>query len=411
MDLKNISPKVYKLYNSYQNYDWGTKNNNAFIPKFVGDEVEKDLPYAELWIGAHPKLSSKIKIDENYYSLERVIEVFPNEILGKYVAQKFNNKLPFLLKILSSDRALSIQTHPDKKTAEVLHAKDPINYPDDNHKPEIAIALDGLKAIVGFKSFEEIVEVLTKYSELAEAVKYDINSAIDSLTTDKQSIIIKGIYFEIMNLTETSLMKIIPKILEKIKKEKNRTKEEIVFVQQYNNFGNDIGLISILLFNYLELAKDEAIFTDAGIPHAYMKGNIIECMANSDNVVRAGLTRKHKDVETLLSILEFEKSLNEKIIPNFDFTKFIYPTPNSEFELSSNNYLNSEEQIINNNSSVKIILVTYGILIVEWIENDVIFSREFEQGEAILIPGNLKSYKLTNNNSTKFVMVEVPEAS
>lgn len=409
MNFKNISPKVYKLYNSYQNYDWGTKNNNAFIPKFVGDEVEKDLPYAELWIGAHPKLSSKIKIDEKCYSLEKVIDAFPEEVLGNDVAKKFNQKLPFLLKILSAERALSIQTHPDKSTAEVLHAKDPINYPDDNHKPEIAIAMDSLNAIVGFKSFQEILNVLTKYDELAIVAKFSFNEYSMILSVEEQKEVVKNIYSELMNISDANLTKVIESIITKISDENNPSKEEEEFLEQYNIFGNDVGLLSILLFTCFELAQDEAIFTDAGVPHAYLKGNIIECMANSDNVVRAGLTKKYKDVDTLLSILEFGSSLNEKIIPQSHSTKFIYPTPNSEFELSSFNCLESDVLIENNNTSIKVILVTSGNLAVEWKEEDMIKTKNFAQGEAILIPGNLESYKLTNINSTKFIMVEVPE--
>jgi len=408
MDLKNISPKVYKLYNSYQNYDWGTKNNNAFIPKFVGDEVEKDLPYAELWIGAHPKLSSKILIDGKYYSLDKVIEAFPNEILGERVAEKFNNKLPFLLKILSADRALSIQTHPNKSTAEILHAKDPINYPDDNHKPEIAIALDRLNAIVGFKSFQEIVKILTKYIELADAIKFSLNENQKNLPVEKQKEIVKNVYAELMNIGEDTLIKVITSINEKIKSENNPLKEEKEFLKQFRIFGNDVGLLSILLFNYVKLEKDEAIFTDAGIPHAYLEGNIIECMANSDNVVRAGLTEKYKDVETLLSILNYDSTSNKKMKPYHNSTTFKYPTPIDEFKISINNFSKHNEHIEENNSSIKIILIIYGNFIVEWKEDNVTFSREFEKGEAILIPGNLKSYKLTNSHSAKFVMVEVP---
>ena len=140
MTVKSIQPQPYKLFNKVQNYDWGTKNEDAFIPKFLGVKPEKDLPYGELWIGAHPKAPSEIEIEGIKYSLNWVIDNFPEEVLGKDVANIFGGKLPFLLKVLSAAQALSIQLHPNKKQAEILHAKDPINYPDDNHKPEIAIA-------------------------------------------------------------------------------------------------------------------------------------------------------------------------------------------------------------------------------------------------------------------------------
>ncbi|MEE9430771.1 MAG: mannose-6-phosphate isomerase, class I [Melioribacteraceae bacterium] len=405
MKLKTITPKVYKLYNSYQHYDWGTKNKNAFIPMFIGDEVKKNLPYAELWIGAHPRLSSEIKIDGELVSLEKIIEEFPNEVLGKNVAKKFKNKLPFLLKLLSANRALSIQTHPDKKTAEALHKKDPKNYADNNHKPEIAIAIDRLNAIVGFKSYKEILKVLSRHKEFAKAVNYTKVSKVLSVEEQKQ--FVKNLYTDIMNFSNETLEFVIKSILRKIKKLNRRTKEEKEFLLQYKNFGIDVGLISILLFNYIELKPEEAIFTGAGTPHAYLKGNIIECMANSDNVVRAGLTEKFKDVETLLSILNYDSSNNKKMIPPSAKTKFTYHAPISEFKISKNSFEKSKKQT-KKNAGIKIILVTYGNLIVEWKEDSVVLSREFEQGEAILIPAHLESYKLTNKIPTKFVMVEVP---
>ena len=400
-----MTPKVYKLYNSYQHYDWGTKNKNAFIPMFIGDEVKKNLPYAELWIGAHPRLSSEIKIDGELVSLKKVIEKLPNEMLGKSVAKKFKNKLPFLLKLLSANRALSIQTHPDKRTAKQLHKKDSKNYADENHKPEIAIAIDGLNAIVGFKSYKEILKVLSRHKEFAKAVN-SIKVA-KGLSVEEQKQFIKNFYTDIMNFSNETLEFVIKSILRKIRKLNRRTKEEKEFLLQYKNFGIDVGLISILLFHYIELKPEEAIFTGAGTPHAYLKGNIIECMANSDNVVRAGLTDKFKDVETLLSILNYKSSNNKKMIPPSAKTKFTYPAPISEFKISINSFEKNKKQT-KKNSSIKIILVTYGNLIVEWKEDNVVLSREFEQGEAILIPAHLDSYKLTNKIPTKFVLVEVP---
>ena len=170
MLLKLIQPQPYNLFNKVQNYDWGTKNEDAFIPKFLGIEAVKDLPYAELWIGAHPKAPSEIEIEGIKYPLNSVIDNFPLEVLGIRVSKKYNGKLPFLLKVLSAARALSIQLHPNKHQAEVLHAKDPKNYPDDNHKPEIAIALDSLNAIAGFRPADQIKEIFIKCPELKDFI-------------------------------------------------------------------------------------------------------------------------------------------------------------------------------------------------------------------------------------------------
>ena len=150
-----IKQEPYKLVNHVQNYEWGMKGKSAFIPKLLGFEAE-EKPYAEVWIGSHPKLSSQILLDGKATNLETIIEKCPKEILGEKVAKKFGDKLPFLLKILSANQALSIQTHPNKTQAIDLYKNDPNNYPDDNHKPEIAIALDFLNALVGFRPLNEI---------------------------------------------------------------------------------------------------------------------------------------------------------------------------------------------------------------------------------------------------------------
>ena len=150
--MTSMYRRPFKLISKIQYYDWGTKNAAAFIPSFLGIPAEKDRPYAELWIGAHPTAPSEILLNGQPVPLDKAIESAPREILGEDVARRFGGKLPFLLKVLSAGAPLSIQTHPNKEQAHRLHAKDPAHYPDDNHKPEIAIALDGLTAIAGFGS-------------------------------------------------------------------------------------------------------------------------------------------------------------------------------------------------------------------------------------------------------------------
>ncbi len=160
--MDRIYRRPFKLLNKIQHYDWGTTNDNAFIPHLLGFSAVRDLPYAELWIGAHPSAPSDIVLQGRQSPLNKVIHDFPLEILGEYVARRFDNRFPFLLKVLSAARALSIQTHPDKEQAGKLHAADPAHYPDDNHKPEIAIALDSLTAIAGFRPPKDIAGTLRR---------------------------------------------------------------------------------------------------------------------------------------------------------------------------------------------------------------------------------------------------------
>lgn len=387
-----IEPKPYKLINEIQHYDWGTKNENAFIPKLLGIEPEKDLPYAELWIGAHPKAPSKIEINDNMFKLDEVIKNYSAEILGEKVIRKFGKSLPFLLKILSCEKALSIQAHPDKNLAKILHSKDPQNYPDENHKPEVAIAIDYLKSIVGFKPLKQFLEVIYRYPAM--------NELIDTNSFDEKNFI-KNYYTKIMQLPKTELENLIQKLHDQIVNSKDRTNDEMVFIKEFENYGFDVGLISILLFNYLELKDGEGIYTGAGIPHAYIKGNIIECMANSDNVVRAGLTPKYKDIDTLLEMMEYNKERPQIIAPASD--KKIYKTDAVEFELvlerlAANQYVNYVS------NSIRIGIVLDGRLSIRFNYS----TYNFKKGDAFLIPAILNEFIITTDAEAKYVIVNVP---
>lgn len=405
--MKNIEPKPYKLINKIQHYDWGTKNADALIPHLLNIEPQKNLPYAELWIGIHKNAPSEVEINNERFILSEMIANNPIKILGERVAEKYENQLPFLLKVLSIDRALSIQSHPNKDLAEILHKKDPTNYPDDNHKPEIAIAIDELKAIVGLKSYTEIKELLIKYDEIKKILGEDKLAEFINTNKKSKNVAIKNLYSEIMNLDDEKLKNCILSFVERFKKEKNQTEAEEQFLIQFDNYGLDIGLISLLLFNLVTLQKDNALFTAAGIPHAYIKGNIIECMANSDNVVRAGLTNKYKDIKTLSDMLEVDSSKSAvEIIAEKNIT--YYKTPAEEFELHSITLDKQNSQIQFQNSEVTILLVLEGDISIKWISNSIENSLDYKSGEAILIPAILNKYDIVSNKKSKIFRVIIP---
>ena len=392
-----IKSRPYRIENKIQHYDWGTKNSDAFIPKLLGTEPVKDKPYAELWIGAHDKAPSEIEIDGNFKPLNEIIEKYPKEILGESVYEKYGANLPYLLKILSAERALSIQAHPSKELAKTLHQKDRQNYPDANHKPEIAVAIDHLEAIVGFKALDEFINVIKKYEPLQH-----LSDSIDTSSKD----FIKQFYSKLMNLSENRVNDFVDSIKEQIQKTENKAIEEIEFMRQFENFGYDVGLISILLFNFIRLETDEAVFTGAGIPHAYIKGNIIECMANSDNVVRAGLTKKYKDVPTLVDMLSYYDKPPQKIIPGNGTIK-TYHTPAEEFQIVKYNSDEKAEFSIENNTTVKIGLVLGGKIKIKSDFSDS--ETEFRRGEAFLIPAKMKEFQFIPLCKSQFVVVEIPQ--
>jgi len=393
-----IKQKPYKLVNHVQNYEWGTKGKNAFIPKLLGFEAE-EKPYAEVWIGSHPKLSSEIIIDDDVFKLNDIIEKYPQEILGKNVAEKFENKLPFLLKILSANQALSIQTHPNKLQAVELHKNDSKNYPDDNHKPEVAIALDFLKALVGFRSLDEIEKNLNSIPQLKIFIG---NEAVDTFLQNKSKKGLKNLFATLMNNSTDSnrIENTIRSVKKGIEQKNNLSEEDELFLILFEQYGIDIGLLVLFFLNVVNLKSGEAIYTPAGIPHAYLKGNIVECMANSDNVVRAGLTPKFKDIDQLANILTYQFGKPELIGK-------IYNSNITEYKVSAEEFcvekivLSNTDLDLSTNNKVEIIFVTEGEIICD--------KLQIKKGESVLIPSILSHYSIISKTNSILFRVTVPD--
>ncbi len=409
--MKKFSAQPYRLINKVQYYDWGTKDENAFIPMFLGVQAKPGLPYAELWIGAHPKCPSEIIVDNVNIPLNKFVKDYPLECLGDYVVRKFNGQFPFLLKVLSSDKALSIQTHPNKIQAEKLHSLDPQNYPDDNHKPEIAVAIDSLVAIAGFRPVKEIVQNLISLPELNDYIREELIAKVLNSKNDQEfEKNIQGLYSEIMKRADESenLSKCILKIAERLKNKSTLLPEEFQFLTQYDLFGVDIGLLSFFFFNIIHLEKDQAIFTQAGVPHAYIKGNIIECMANSDNVVRAGLTNKFKDVKTLLDIIKYDFAKYEILNEEQKEDEIIYKTIAEEFEVSHYRKESGFAQMKKSKGKLAVYLITEGTIEIIWKSGDIKSSQKFSKGESIFIPAALSEYEISTLSAAEYYVVKIP---
>jgi mannose-6-phosphate isomerase len=409
--MKDFSIKPYKLFNKIQNYAWGTRNEKAFIPNLLGIKVIQDLPYAELWIGAHPSASSEILIDGRKIPLNKIIEEYPEAFLGNYVISRFGKQLPFLLKVLSASDALSIQTHPDKEQARKLHLYDPEKYPDENHKPEIAIAIDSLTAFAGFRPVKEIVQNLKNNSEILEFANTElIKLNSDLLSQEKLKERLKDIYQMLMKKSSDKEMleKIIGRITERLSDKEKLSQEEFQFLKQHKLFGADAGLLSFFFFNMVELKPGQAIFTGAGVPHAYIEGNIVECMANSDNVVRAGLTNKFKDVDTLLEILHFDFSEYKIINKKQETDNVVYKTNASEFEVTAFSKKSGFNQIFNSAGRPAVILIMDGSVEINLEISGKRNSEIFLKGESFLIPAVLSKFRLTCAENAVFFLVRVP---
>lgn len=293
---------MHRLRGRIQPYAWG---GNNFIPDLFHLVGDKNLPAAEYWLGAHPGGITEVEIETNkWIPLVDAIEASKERWLGKEVAEKFD-RLPFLLKVLDVKDMLSIQVHPNKQAAEKgfklenekgipLDASNR-NYKDDNHKPEVMIALSEFWLLHGFA--KDIEDHLDTYNFLHPF----------KLVYEKEGV--KGLYSVLMQLTQAEVDEILTPLAKTILPlyrdgKLSKSSPDFWAARAMENLcknGNfDKGIFSIYLFNILCLDPGDGIFQGAGMPHAYLEGQNIELMSNSDNVLRAGLTPKYIDIPELL---------------------------------------------------------------------------------------------------------------
>ena len=408
-------PRPYLLKNKIQHYAWGTKGEEAFIPRFLGIEPEETVPYAELWIGTHPKAPSEVLLDGTSISLRAFISQNPQALLGEAVSERFSGDLPFLFKVLSIGAALSIQVHPSKEQARALHARDPEHYPDENHKPELAIALDSLTALVGFKSLAAMRQTLDRYPELANFIGQDVQRTLSDTSApspSEQRDLVRLIYSTLVTRSiehPEELLASLSRLGERLQESTDTLREEErYFLDLREQYGADVGLFSIFLLNLVHLERGEAIFTAAGIPHAYLKGTIVECMANSDNVVRVGLTPKYKDAETLIGILDYEPKPVPVIDADLDFGPTSYRTPNPEFQVNWWRLRPGQERRESTEGKLKVYLIAKGEILVRWSGRSESREETFAQGQSFFIPALLEQFEVRAQDQVDLFEVEVP---
>jgi mannose-6-phosphate isomerase len=302
-------------------------------------------------MGSHPSHPSK-----DFYTGRSLLELFEGEegqaLLSTQITARYGDRLPFLFKVLSINKALSIQAHPNKSLAEQLHARDPENYPDDNHKPEMAIAITPFEGLCGFRPLGEIAHFLDTISPLRTLVGEEVASAFvqaaksDDVGIKKQAL--REAFTGLMSSLSTDVDREVPSLVELAKSKgsdfanggvvstSGAVLSDIV-TRLHSQFGSDIGIFVLFFLNFVTLQPGEALFLVADDIHAYVSGDIIECMAASDNVVRAGLTPKFKDTDTLITMLtyNFAPIEEQKMAP----TEYPYVTINSKGYSSSSSVL------------------------------------------------------------------------
>ena len=330
---------IYRLTGQVQHYAWGGK---SYIASLIGFNSAKDQPCAEWWLGAHPSAPSEIDNAGNKQSLIQFLSQNPTA-LGQASRQQFGDELPYLLKILDVEKPLSIQLHPTKAQAEkgfeaenakgVSLTDSTRTYKDRNHKPEMMIALSDFWLLHGFKIKSQILATLN--------VRPSLQPLAEKL--GKQSL--AEFYADVMLADQSTLANWLLPIIE-VNQQPYKNGELTLDNPDYwvlytmeamaiSPEKLDAGLVCFYLFNIVHLKEGEGIFQDAGIPHAYLRGQNVELMACSDNVIRGGLTPKYVDIAELLKIVDC-REVTPQIISAApqNQSEFTYKTPVKDFALA-----------------------------------------------------------------------------
>ncbi|KAK0546087.1 Mannose-6-phosphate isomerase [Tilletia horrida] len=343
-DSSSTAAAAFQIVPGVQSYDWGLKGNQgssvaryAQATEQLNFKLEQDKPYAELWMGTHPTLPSKLAQDPQQ-TLSSYLHQHPDlvtqAIFDKFGSGKDDNGrdtgvLPFLFKVLSIGKALSIQAHPDKELAQKLHKEKPDMYKDPNHKPEMAIALSPFRGFCGFRPLGDIANFVQDVPELRTLIapgeelsdRLIAAAAANDAKSEESKAVLREVFARLMKAKKDDVDLQVESIVARYSgalQNQNAEALEVpaelaqLVVTLNEQFPSDIGIFCAFVLNVVSLETGQAMFLQANEPHAYLSGQIIECMAASDNVVRAGLTPKARDVDVLTSMLTYRSAKSEE---------------------------------------------------------------------------------------------------
>jgi mannose-6-phosphate isomerase len=378
----------YRLKNTIREYAWGHK---SYLPEFLGMENPHQKPMAELWMGAHPSAPSLIQADGRTVALDDWLASDPVSTLGADVYRNFGG-LPFLFKLLAAGSSLSIQAHPDKKTAEEGFQREEEagiprdagnrNYKDDNHKPEIIMALTTFSAMIGFRPLRDI---LGNFKELGIPGDKLPEKMMENLSRGTPRAM-KEFLSRLLTSDEDVTSRILDAAFSRTEDADTSWEPlQCKWVRRLSNqFPGDIGVIAPLFLNVVELNPGEALYQPARALHAYLEGFGVELMANSDNVLRGGLTPKNIDVPELIRVLDFQPTVPGVLLPgDADENGWNhFNTPAREFALAVSNLSEKSSTRIPASTGPAVILVLDGKIVID----DGTSLLEMNRGESAFVP-------------------------
>jgi mannose-6-phosphate isomerase len=343
-------PRMLPLEGVVQHYDWGGRE---FIPGLLGRANPDDLPFAELWMGAHPRAPATVVVDGTPVGLDALVAAAPEQVLGGIDVRRFAGRLPYLFKVLDARTMLSLQAHPSLAQAREGFAREnaagtPLDAPtrtyrDDNHKPEVHAALTEFWMLHGFRPLDEIADTLEAVPELARlepGFRTLVRRSGDDPGAGRG--LLRTLYGTLMSMPQADVDRMVDTLVQRLERGTplNRDRHDFWALRAAHSFPlpdghRDRGIAVIYLLNLLHLRPGQGTFQPAGTLHAYLEGATVELMANSDNVLRGGLTPKHVDVPGLLETLTFEAErplvLDGRQVSD---TERVYDAPVGEFLLS-----------------------------------------------------------------------------
>lgn len=380
---------MQKLINTLQEYAWGSP---TALTTLYGIPNPENKPMAELWMGAHPKSPSYIEINGEKRSLREAISENQTAWLSPAVAARFG-ELPFLFKVLCADQPLSIQVHPSKQAAERGFAKEnaagiPLtaperNYKDANHKPELVFALTPFKAVNGFRELHDIVSLLQPVS--------GAHPAIAHFLTSPDMAGLAQLFTALLSMEGEEKALALDLLKATAEKSLGEPWDTVKLIAHF--YPEDSGLFSPLLLNVIELQPGEAMFLFAETPHAYLNGVALEVMANSDNVLRAGLTPKYIDIPELMDNLKFEAKPWDSLLtqPEVHPDRLDFPVPVEDFAFSVHQLSASPATV--HQQSAAILFCIEG----EAVINDGVTRLTLAPGESCFIPADASPVTVTGS--------------
>lgn len=323
-----------RLTGVIQPYAWGSR---TAIPELLGTEPTGE-PQAELWLGAHPLAPSIVDGEP----LDKVVAYDPVGVVGRAAVEAFGPRLPFLLKIIAAEQPLSLQAHPSRQQAEAGYAREQAagvprdaphrTYRDGWPKPELLCALAETEALCGFGEPHETYQMFQRLA-VDDALTLVAPLADANLSAPDR---LRAVFSRLLRLgpDERTVISEIVQAAEAMQGADDLARFWRTACELNTYYPGDPGVLAALLMNRITLQPGDALFMPSGNLHAYLSGGGIEIMANSDNVMRGGLTPKYVNVDELLAILDFTPGLRSLITP-IEESRGVwrYPTPAPEFAL------------------------------------------------------------------------------